>query len=199
MTPLTQWGIDLTELSSLVDRNPSLRGFLFGYVAQDRLISTLKSNPAITSVTKADDHDRKKKGHIVANYKGSEIRLEARSLQISSIKVFDSGFTGSVQCDASDRREITVKSHSVTTTCLKVDDFDVLATCVFPFTGKWEFMYCLSENLPRSTYKKYPVDVQKVLIQGNVRVKWPAVSPFVLDPLPLFEKVVAQQKARSKR
>lgn len=198
MFPLTTWDIDLVQLSSLLEKNPSLRGFLFGYVAQQKLMDDLRQNSRISSVAKADDHDRKKKGHIIVNYENTEIRLEARSLQVKSIKQTGSTFTGDVQCDASDRREVKVGKESVSTTCLMASDFDILAACVFPFKGEWKFIYCLSNMLPRSTHKKYPPQVQNMLIKGTVRVSWPPEGDFSSDPIPLLDRIVAQRKSRSR-
>ena len=58
---LERWGITEGELTKLVDDNPSLRGMLFGYVAELRLGKMLSGMDGIADKGKADDHDRTEK------------------------------------------------------------------------------------------------------------------------------------------
>ena len=83
---------------------------------------------------KYDNHDRKHKGDIAFNYKGFEIKVECKSLQTNSIRSIEKGYVGKFQCDASDRRPITLPDGTVIeTTCLLVGEFDLLAVGIFNF------------------------------------------------------------------
>ena len=64
MTLLEKWGITAEQLTQVLEKNPSLRGMILGYVAEQKLkeiISTLKD---VSFITKFDDHNRKKKGDL---------------------------------------------------------------------------------------------------------------------------------------
>jgi hypothetical protein len=63
-TILDEWDITAEELSRAINENPSLRGMVFGYVAEVKLKELIKSFPGVTYFTKFDDHNRKKKGDL---------------------------------------------------------------------------------------------------------------------------------------
>jgi hypothetical protein len=103
-------------------------------------------------------------------------------------------YRGKTQCDASDKRTIELPDGtSIQTTLLKVGEFDILAAGLFGFRGKWDFGYTLNRDLPRSTYSKYPPEVQKQLIGSLVPVTWPLETPFVSDPFILLDKLVKEK------
>jgi hypothetical protein len=58
---LEQWGISVEELSKAILENGSLRGMVFGYVAEIKLRKLLEANSEVSFVVKHDDHDRKRK------------------------------------------------------------------------------------------------------------------------------------------
>lgn len=89
-TIVDRWGISVEELTAAIDANPSLRGILFGYVAEHHLRKmwfTGRTN--VTAIIKYDDHDRKKKGDLVVAYKGHPFKVECKSLQTASIRKGD--------------------------------------------------------------------------------------------------------------
>ena len=57
---LKRWGITETQLTDLVDQNPSLRGMMLGYVAEKKFHDVFLDHPEITGNIKDDDHDRQK-------------------------------------------------------------------------------------------------------------------------------------------
>jgi hypothetical protein len=67
---LDRWDITPEELTELVDKNPSLRGMILGYLAELKLEKLWLSGGEISDISKHDDHDRKKKGDRVIKYKG---------------------------------------------------------------------------------------------------------------------------------
>jgi len=72
---LERWDITPEELTEVIDRNPSLRGMILGYLAELKLEKLWLSGQRISGVIKHDDHDRKKKGDQVIRYKGHEFIL----------------------------------------------------------------------------------------------------------------------------
>lgn len=60
-TILKRWSISPRHLTTLVDENPSLRGMLFGYVAEFKFAEVWLNHPEVSYAVKPDDHNRKKK------------------------------------------------------------------------------------------------------------------------------------------
>ena len=142
-TILEKWQITAEELTKIVEENPSLRGFMFGYVSEYKARTYFDGHENIEKLMKYDDHDRSSKGDISFIYKGKEFKIEAKSLQTNSvIKTGDSSWTGKFQCDASDRREILLPNgHTVNTTCLAVGEFDIVAVSLYAFGDEWKFAF----------------------------------------------------------
>jgi hypothetical protein len=172
---LERWSITVEELSQAILENGSLRGMVFGYVAEIKLRNILRSAGTVASLVKDDDHDRKKKGDLRISYKGHEFKIEAKSLQTARNKVLDDGtFQGVSQVDASDRRTVTLPDGSkLETTNLVVGEFDVLAVNCFTFEDKWNFVFAKNKDLPRTTFRKYTEAQRKHLLATTVVVKWP--------------------------
>ena len=94
MTPaniLETWGITVDDLSRAILENGSLRGMVFGYVAEIKLLGLLEGHPEVSFITKDDDHDRKNKADLRIRYRGQEFRLESKSLQTNSIRQMPDG------------------------------------------------------------------------------------------------------------
>jgi hypothetical protein len=54
-TILSRWGISAKELTEAVDANPSLRGMLFGYVAEHHLRKIwFTDRPGVSSLLKSE-------------------------------------------------------------------------------------------------------------------------------------------------
>src|SRR5258708_37786654 len=173
---LERWKLTEQELTIIVDQNPSLRGFLLGYIGEYKVQALLLANPDVTALRKPDDHDRRKgsKNDLTIHYKGAEFTVEVKSLQTNSIrKLADGTLVGNVQVDASDRRSVSFSDGSkVETTCLLCGEFDVLAVNVFQFKNEWEFGFILNDDLPRTTSKKYSAAQQAELLATTVKVTY---------------------------
>lgn len=86
-TILSRWSVSVEDLTVAIDENPSLRGMLFGYVAEYKLRTMwFAGRPGVTHYVKHDDHDRKKKGDLVVTYNGVAFTVESKSLQTGSIQ-----------------------------------------------------------------------------------------------------------------
>ncbi len=83
-TILDRWSISARDLTRLVEQNPSLRGVLFGYVAEHQLLKQLlASSPDIVDLGKTDDHDRGSKGDLVITFKDQRIKIEGSGLLLA--------------------------------------------------------------------------------------------------------------------
>ena len=150
------------RLTKIVTDNPSLRGFLFGYVSEYKARTYFDGHESITDLKKYDDHDRTSKGDISFHYKGKEFRIEAKSLQTNSvINLGEDSWAGKFQCDASDRREISLPNgHTVNTTCLAVGEFDIVAVSLYAFGDQWRFGFAKNSDLPHPGPRSRNVAVQ---------------------------------------
>ena len=157
MNILEYWSISVDEISKAILENGSLRGMVFGYVAEIKLRKLLASHADVTSHTKDDDHDRSKKGDLRITYKGHEFKIESKSLQTARNKTLEDGtYAGYSQVDASDRRTVTLPDDSqLQTTNLLVGEFDILSVNCFTFCNQWNFAFARNHDLPRSTFRKY--------------------------------------------
>lgn len=194
---LERWQIAEQELTAIIDENPSLRGFMLGYVAEYKLRSLLSSSELVESLIKPDDHDRRmgSKGDIIIIYRGHRFSIEVKSLQTNSIQVDTNGvYHGMVQVDASDSREVTLPNgKTIKTTCLLVGEFDVVAFNLFQFREQWDFAFALNRDLPRTRYKKYTEEQRQYLLATLVPVTWPLSPPFTLNPFELVDKLIEER------
>jgi hypothetical protein len=189
---LDRWSITPDELTIAFDENPSLRGMLLGYVAEYKLRRLWFMGRAdVTLQVKHDDHDRKKKGDLVATYRGRDFVIESKSLQTHSIQKDGDVWLGKAQCDASDRRTVTFADGStLETTCLLAGEFDILAVNLFAFEDQWRFIFAKNVDLPRSTYKKYTPKQRSKLLASLVPVSWPPRPPFSDSPFKLMDEML---------
>ena len=191
-TILEKWDITAQQLTEIVNANPSLRGFMMGYVSEYKARQFFEGQSSISDLIKYDDHDRKKKGDISFTYRGREFKVEVKSLQTNTVKnLGDDLWKGTFQCDASDRRPIPLPNgHTVETTCLAVGEFDILAVNLFAFGDKWRFAYALNNVLPRSSSKKYAEEDRAHLLASSMKITWPLQDPFTLDVFKLLDSCV---------
>lgn len=196
---LERWGITVEELSKAIFENGSLRGMVFGYVAEIKLRELLEANPHVSFIVKDDDHDRKRKGDLRIIYKGRSFLLESKSLQTSSIKrLEDESFVGKAQVDGSDRRTVTFADGSrLETTNLLVGQFDVLAVNCFAFEDVWFWVFARNKDLPRSPAKKYTSQQQSSLLATLVAVTKPASGVFTNDLFALLDAMIVEGHGES--
>jgi hypothetical protein len=199
-TILERWGITGEELTEIVAANPSMRGLMVGYIAEYKLRKMFfESDPRIRNLTKYDDHDRARPGDLEFTYKGTLVRVEVKSLQTATIRREGSAYVGKFQCDASDRREVTLPNgESIVTTCLVAGEFDLLAVNLFEFEQEWRFVFARNQDLPRSRYRGYTPGQRRHLLATLVEVSFPPQPPFTGDPFRLLDEIVREQSHSSK-
>jgi hypothetical protein len=198
MGVLDLWGVTYKVLDAIVTAVPSLRGMLLGYVTEHKLrqIWFPDNDNRFRVLTRPDDHDRKSKGDLLIAYKGIDIRVESKSLQSNSVKTTGSGWKGTFQCDASDKRPVTLPNgETINTTCLQVGEFDLLAVGLFQFGDEWRFAFVKNYDLPRTKSARYTPEQQKYLLRSSVKITWPLSEPFELEPFRLLDEIVRQRSS----
>lgn len=195
---LDRWDLTHEEFTAIVDANPSLRGMVFGYIAEHKFHSMFLTNPDISRVRKDDDHDRDRKGDRTFRYRGHEFTVEVKSLQTDSIERQGDLWCGKSQVDASDSRKLSFEDGStLTTTCLLRGEFDILAVNCYAFGDKWQFAFALNRDLPKNTYRKYNQTQQEALLPTSIPVTWPPQPPFVTDIFALLNILAEERDERS--
>ena len=190
-TILDRWDVTAEDLTDLVDRNPSLRGMMLGYLAELKLERLWLDKPGVSNVLKPDDHDRRRKGDRVVRYKDKTFTFESKSLQTSTIAKTGNGWIGKAQVDASDRRLVELPDGStLATTCLRRGEFDILAVNVFEFSKRWRFVFAKNQDLPASSYRAYSAYEQSHLLATMVTVCWPPKPPFRDEPFTLMDELL---------
>lgn len=196
MDVLKLWKLSSKELNEIISANPSLRGFMFGYVSEYKLKKLWLSDARISNLVKYDNHDRARKGDFSFTYKGVQISVEVKSLQSHSIRKTDDGYVGKFQCDASDRRQVVLPNRQkIETTCLVVGEFDLLAVNLFEFEKQWRFAFAKNKDLPRTRASKYTPNQQKHLFATLMEITCPLKPPFHSEPFELLDEI-ALEKAR---
>lgn len=201
--------ITLEELQDMNKNNGSLRGVIVGYLAEKKLRQLLESDNRFIIKGKPDDHDREIKCDLIVEYKGRDFRFESKSLQSTQIqpsKMPQFELQATVQCDASDCRDITLPNgETVNTTCLQFGDFDILAVNMYMFHHKWEFAFALNEDLPHSTFKggrkkkngtTTPIisdEALQYLMKTSIPITYPITTPFVSDPCVLLDELIKRR------
>lgn len=193
-TILDRWQITADELTKIVDENPSLRGFIFGYVSEYKARTYFTGHENVKNLMKYDDHDRNSKGDISFYYKGREFRIEAKSLQTNSVvQTGPDAWKGKFQCDASDRREISLANgHTINTTCLAVREFDIVAVSLYTFGNQWRFAFAKNSDLPHpgNHSKNIAAEDRNYLIKTLIDISWPLQAPFTTDVYSLLDEML---------
>lgn len=190
---MRRWDVTAEELTQIIDENPSLRGFIMGYVSENKVHKIVRGLPGASNITKYDDHDRTRKGDISFFYRRNEVRIEVKSLQTNSIRrLGEDAWKGTFQCDASDRREIILPNgRRVNTTCLAVGEFDIVAVNLFSFGNKWRFAYAKNSDLPNPSprSRNIPEEDKPYLIATSINISWPLQFPFTDDLQGLLDEM----------
>lgn len=150
------------EIEGVINDNPSLRGFLQGYLAEISLMKILKSVPGVSLVNKIPDKDLQK-GDITLMYKGTILTIEVKSVLSSSIKednLYDS-WGGTVGCKNSDKREILLEDGTqLNTSSIVRGAFDILAISTYAVSEKWDFLFMENRFLPSTSISNSLIKTQ---------------------------------------
>jgi hypothetical protein len=192
------WGITPTELAEIMAENPSMRGLMFGFVAEYKLKKEWLLRPGITNVARPRSHDRTQKCDFLFDYRKKGIRLEVKCLDTPKVRLLENGtYTGTFQCNASDTTEVSLPNGKrVITNCLVVGGFDILAVCLFAFGKHWRFAFALNDDLPRTTWPKYTEAQRRYLLKSAMPISWPLQPPYEADLFTVLDRLVAKGMRR---
>ena len=170
-----QW-VNLEALFYSIRDNPSLRGMLYGYVAESEFFKYLIDR-GMGDFYKPDDH-KKTKSDCTLIYKGREFTIQLKSIQTNSLKEIHPGeFSAVVQNDASDKRKIKLPDgRSVKTTCYLVGEYDLLAVSLQPFLGDWKFAFKRNKDLRRSARNTFPKAIKDMLLASSEPITYPLTN-----------------------
>jgi hypothetical protein len=200
MALLEQWGVTLDELNEILASRPSLRGILIGFLAEYKLARMWFTDPRIKRLERYENHDRTKPGDFGFWYKGVQISVQVKSLQTNSVRRTETGYVGTFQCDASDRRPVKLPDGQVVeTTCLVIGGFDLLAVNLFEFGQEWRFAFARNADLPRTKSPKYTSEQRQYLLATSIRITWPLRPPFHEEPFQLLDQIAADRRRRRGR
>jgi hypothetical protein len=133
------------RLARCVDENPSLRGYLRGYISEEKLRDYLESTPGISEVKKIPDL-HSKKGDFIFKHEGVQYSVELKSLSDEVHEdILNSGHKASLSLK---RTGIRTLKDGRTTICLDRNQFDILAICTVSIDGQWDFKFILNKYLP---------------------------------------------------
>lgn len=142
------------EIEHVINENPSLRGYLQGYLAEVAFKKQLSRLEHVTEVIKIPDQSPEK-GDFKITYKGIPITIEVKSLLTKSIKAdtLHDTWQGVVGIKNGDKRELEVEGYGVIRTMSLVrGGFDILAISCYAVSGKWDFVFMENEYIPPKDY-----------------------------------------------
>jgi hypothetical protein len=183
---------DAKDVVSVLKSNPSLRGIVMGYVAEDRFeILVLSRLAGATRIRKDDDHKKSKSDRRFV-HGGREYTVQLKSIQTNSIRDKDGMVVAVVQNDASDKRKLSLPSgKTIETTCYAVGEYDILAVPLYPFTGKWsDFAYKRNLDLSRSRFKGYSLEDRACLLATTERITWPLGTEWRTSLVELLDETI---------
>jgi hypothetical protein len=193
---LDAWALTRRELSEIVAENPSMRGLMFGFVAEYKLKKLWLLRSEITNLVRPGSHDRTQKCDFRFDYRGINVKVEVKCLDTPKVKQVDGGYEGQFQCNASDTTPVRLPNGTLlSTNCLVVGGFDLLAVCLYAFGNDWRFAFALNDDLPRSTGRKYTPEQQRYLLASSMKISWPLRTPFADEPFSLLNRLVRQRAA----
>lgn len=182
---------DAETILRVLEETPSVRGMVYGNFAEAVFADALVAlGVPVEDQTRDDDH-LKTKSDRTFRRGGRTYTIQLKSMQTNSIKQLDDGsFQAKIQCDASDRRPITLPNgHRVTTTCYQTGEFDILAVPLQPFLGEWQFAFRSNGSLPRSTWRDYAEEDREFLLATLVPITWPLGQEWTTDLFALIQSM----------
>lgn len=181
---------DTEIVMQVLKETPSVRGMVYGNLAEVQFSKWLVTNGIpMSQQTRDDDHARTKSDRTIV-HEGKRYTIQVKSMQTDSIKMGKAGqLEAKIQCDGSDRRRVVLPNgHEVETTCYLAGEFMILATPLHAFTSEWSFAFRLNSTLAQTTYGRYAPADRQFLLKTLVPITWPLQSPWTTDLFGLLEE-----------
>jgi hypothetical protein len=161
------------EVLMEIIKTPSLRGIVYGYVAEYEFMRYLREELKIGEYHRDDDH-KKTKSDLNFTYNDRQYSVQIKCLQTNSIKLANGIFRAVIQNDASDRRKVKLPNgEEIETTCYVAGEYDILVSTVQPFTGSWKFVFKKNKDLSKSKYHRYTEEQRKYLLATQEPITYP--------------------------
>jgi hypothetical protein len=141
----------------MLDENLAVKGILVGYIAEQKLITQLKTMPEFKFVSKIPDRDEIKGDILIETVEGKLFTIEVKCLGSTYARenLVNGGIDSSISLKMSDR---AILDSGQTTSCPDRNSYDILAVCLAAATGEWNFKFIHSKYLPTS--QKFPGRIQ---------------------------------------
>jgi hypothetical protein len=180
---------DAETILRVLEETPSVRGMVYGNFAEVMFADSLVDLGIPVTDQQRDDDHAKTKSDRTFRRADRIYTVQLKSMQTGSIKqLHDGTFAAKIQCDASDKRPITLPNgHRVATTCYQAGEFDILAVPLQPFLGEWRFAFRLNETLPRTIWRGYAQEDRRFLLATLVPITWPLGEEWTTDLFGLLD------------
>ena len=203
---LDEFKITSWDLTNLTTNNPSLKGFLMGYVSELQLQKKFFPDTDLdySQTYKPLDSNRLKRCDLATQYKNREFLIECKSLVTDSIffnELTDSWET-KFACKASCKRNVTFPDGTVqNSSSYLFGTFDILAINLFCLNNTFDYVFIKNSSLPKNKNPRY-TEYQRnclinsynpLIISGN-KVK----SPFYNDPKIIMDQILEEEGKLSK-
>lgn len=182
---LASLGLDEDAVNEMITSNPCFRSFVVGYAAERDLRDRWLRRPELEYLGKPRDHDRKNKGDGLIRYNGHTIRVEAKTVQSTTIVERDGVKHGRFQIDGTGRRDVLLPDgETVFCTNLLATDIDVVAVNLYPFRYERQWAFICGKDLDRSRFAGYSEEARGQLLATTMPISEDIPAPFSTD---LFE------------
>lgn len=145
MSNIAPLNLTVSQLTDLLEENPSLRGMCMGYAVEYHVREQLLQEDVVNSVNKQRDHDRESKYDFLVDTIAGDIRIEVKMLRPNDIVRMSKSYSSVTHPEGIE--------EVIDTFDILKSTFDVLAV-VNPTT--FEAYYILSSDLPDSTARTVP-------------------------------------------
>ena len=181
-------GFTLDDLEYLIDLNPSMRGYVQGYLAELTLMRQLKVIEGVTAVMKIPDMSYRT-GDFEVIYLGVPITRECKSILSNTVTQdgLNDSWSGVVTIKRTSQ-ECVVDGEKHRVSNIIKGGFDILALSCYAVSGEWDFQFIEEKYLPEH-------DTLPGFISTKFRIN-PQTTAGVTENLKsLFDKVISQKLA----
>lgn len=202
-----RYKLNIQELSEIIDLYRPLQACFDGHAGEYVFVRDyVKTCPRITEYYKPDNQNRNEKGDITVTFEGVPIRIEMKTIltgnriqayrnprQITNLD--GTYWRGRFKTRTSAYKTVKFPDGTeLSTLCVPRTQVDVYGVCVRPFTGKWEYMFCLTSDLPPNESRNLTPVQKSVLLKSEVYVHWPPEDPWTASLETVLERAAAQKK-----
>ena len=206
-----RYNMSLEEVSEMLDMYRPLQASFDGHAGEYAFVKNyVKSCARISEYRKPNTGlDHTDKGDLVVVFDGTPVRIELKTAltgfrvgkhrnptQVDTVNGPVWKYTFKTRTSSYKTVHFSDQSTAFTL-CVPYGLVDVYGVCVRPFTGKWEYMYCLTSDLPNNTNKNFTPLQQKELIRPTIKTYWPPQDPWTDSLETILERAAAQKKNSS--